>query len=60
MEAIPKFVIKYVIKFDISIKPTTWMPYDCTNTCGFGVAGANTNYRKVVSSSTPRLVARLG
>ena len=24
MEAIPKFDIKSVIKFDISIKPTTW------------------------------------
>ena len=25
MEAIPKFDIKSVIKFDISIKPTTWI-----------------------------------
>ena len=48
MEAIPKFVIKSVIKFDISIKPTTWMPYDCTNTYGVGVEGANINCLLIV------------
>ena len=31
MEAIPKFDIKSVIKFDISTKPTTWIGHYCYN-----------------------------